>query len=511
MHLKHLSLSIFLLVSCSSWSFTKSKAYKLTVLHTNDHHGRFWPNRDGEAGLAARATLIQQIREEVNKAGGHVLLLDAGDVNTGIPQSDLQNAEPDFRAMGMIGYDAMALGNHEFDKPLATILQQREWANFPFISANIYYADNNQRVFPSHITKEIDDLKISIMGLTTEDTPLKSNPRNTKGLKFVPAVQEAKKLVPLLRQESDMVIAVTHIGHYPEENHGADAPGDVTLARQVNGIDLIVGGHTQKPLFEPDIQNGTIIVQAHEWGKYVGRVDLEFLNGKVNLKNSQLIPINLKNTETKISADPYVENILRPYKERGDSSLLIELGSADNEFIGRREIVRFQETNLGNLVTSAYKNKFKTNIGLTNSGGMRDSIYPGKVTYESVLTVLPFGGEIVVSKMTGKELVSYLETIILNLGPGSGSFPQFSGIEAVLSKSKKKLTSLFIEGEKIINEKEYSITLPEFIANGGDKYPKINFQKTGFVDADVLKEYILVKKDLKSAEYAPTGDVKIED
>lgn len=511
MHLKHLSLSLFLLVSCSSWSYTKNKPYKITILHTNDHHGRFWQNKDGEAGLAARYTLIQQIQDEVNKAGGHVLVLDAGDVNTGVPQSDLQNAEPDFRGMGIIGYDAMALGNHEFDRPLPTILQQREWANFPFISANIYYTDSDQRVFPSHITKELQDLKVSIFGLTTEDTPQKSNPRNTKGLKFVPAVQEAKKLVPLLKKQSDMVIAVTHIGHYENENNSADAPGDVTLARQVNGIDLIVGGHTQKALFKPDVQNGTIIVQAQEWGKYVGRVDLEFIDGKVELKNSQLIPVNLKDAPTKIAADPYVENILRPYKEKGDSSLLIELGNADAEFIGRREVIRFQETNLGNLVSTAYKTKFKTNVGLTNSGGMRDSIYQGKVTYESVLMVLPFGGEVVVAKMNGKELKSYIETVIVNLGPGSGSFPQFTGIEAIVSKGQKKLTSLIVEGERVIDQKEYSIALPEFIANGGDKYPKINFQKTGFVDADILKEFILNIKDLRASDFAPTGDIKIED
>ena len=132
---------ISLVVSCSQIPNHKSdKVVKLTILHTNDHHGRFWSNKDGEYGLAARATLIQQIRDQIKKDGGEVLLLDAGDVNTGIPQSDLLNAEPDFRGMEKLGYDVMALGNHEFDHPLKTILkQQKEWAKFPFISANIYY------------------------------------------------------------------------------------------------------------------------------------------------------------------------------------------------------------------------------------------------------------------------------------------------------------------------------------------------------------------------------------
>ena len=140
---------LVLFVSCAQTQ-KKSQVHKLTILHTNDHHGRFWSNRDGEYGLAARATLIQELKDAVKKEGGEVLLLDAGDVNTGVPQSDLLDAEPDFKGMAAIGYDVMAVGNHEFDKPLKTILkQQKEWAKFPFISANIYDA-KRQRVFPSH-------------------------------------------------------------------------------------------------------------------------------------------------------------------------------------------------------------------------------------------------------------------------------------------------------------------------------------------------------------------------
>ncbi len=404
-----LSLALFLCLSPDLYAYTKDKVYKLTVLHTNDHHGRFWTNRDGEVGLAARATLITQLREEVVRAGGHVLLLDAGDVNTGVPQSDLQDAEPDFRGMGHIGYDAMAIGNHEFDKPLETIFRQRDWAGFPFISANIHYKAKDGRPFPSHITKEFDDLKVTVFGLTTEDTPLKSNPNNSKDVVFVPMLEEAKALVPVLRRDADVLVAVTHIGHYPEEAHGADAPGDVTLARKVDGIDLIVGGHSQKPLFAPDLQNGTVIVQAHEWGKYVGRVDFEFLNGKLTLKKSELIPVNLKDSPVKIQPDAYLEAMLRPFKEKGDSTLLIELGTADAEFVGRREVVRKQETNLGNLLSRAYHEKFNADLAISNSGGIRDSIYPGKVTYETVLMVLPFGGEVGVAEVSGKDLLPYLE------------------------------------------------------------------------------------------------------
>ena len=502
--------TLFFALSQGSWAYTKGKVYKLTILHTNDHHGRFWPNKDGELGLAPRATLIQKLREEIQKNGGHVLLLDAGDVNTGVPQSDLQDAEPDFRGMSLLGYDVMALGNHEFDKPIATILKQREWAGFPFISANIYDKETNQRIFPSHVVKEMDDLKVTIFGLTTEDTPLKSNPNNTKNFKFIPVIDEAKALVPVLRKETDVLIGLTHMGHYPDETNGADAPGDVTLARQVDGIDVIVGGHTQKPLFQPDIQNGSVIVQAYEWGKYVGRVDLEFLDGKVTLKEAKLIPVNLKDSQVKIEADAYIESVLRPYKEKGDASLLIDLGTSDAEFVGTRDIVRSQETNLGNLVTLAYKTKVKADLCVTNSGGLRYSILPGKVTYESVLMVLPFAGEIAISELTGSELKAYLEFVIFNLTPGSGSFPQMSGVEIVANRELKKITSLKINGADINLTKKYLLALPEFIAGGGDKYPKVVYRKTGFVDADVLKEYVLSVKELKGQDFSPRGYIQYE-
>lgn len=508
--------TVLFALSFNLFAYTKGKTYKITILHTNDHHGRFWPNGQGELGLAARATLIKSLREQIAKDGGHVLLLDAGDVNTGIPQSDLLDAEPDFKGMAQLGYDVMAIGNHEFDKTLDTIFQQQKWAGFPFITANIYYEKTGKRPFPSHITKQMDDLKITIFGLTTEDTPLKTNVLHTKGLHFRSAVKEAKKLVPTLRKEADVLIALTHIGHHPNEANGADAPGDVTLARKVDGIDLIVGGHTQKPLFKPDMQNGTIIVQAYEWGKYVGRVDMEFLDGKLTLKDYKLIPVNLKDT-AKIEQDPKMEAFLKPYKEKGDNlisklnksaGLTSDLGVAEVEFIGRRDIVRNQETNLGNLVSRAYKEYFKADLGVMNSGGIRESLNPGKITYESLMIVLPFKGEVVTAELKGNALKKYLEHIVFNLTAGSGSFPQISGVEIVANKEKKAFSKILVNGKPLSKRRTYLIALPEFIAKGGDKYPVLKYKKSGKIDVDVLHSYLSQKKGLNAKDFAPTGYIQ---
>ena len=116
-------LTTFTLASETALAYEQDKTYKITVLHTNDHHGHFWRNEYGEYGLAAQKTLVDGIRKEVAAEGGSVLLLSGGDINTGVPESDLQDAEPDFRGMNLVGYDAMAIGNHEFDNPL-TVLRQ---------------------------------------------------------------------------------------------------------------------------------------------------------------------------------------------------------------------------------------------------------------------------------------------------------------------------------------------------------------------------------------------------
>ena len=290
----------------------KDKSYKLTILHTNDNHGRFWSNRHGEYGMAARKTLIDSIRAEVAADGGQLLLLSGGDINTGVPESDLQDAEPDFKGMSMIGYDAMAIGNHEFDNELAVIRKQESWADFPFLAANIYDETTGKRLFKPYQIFKKGDLRIAVMGLTTDDTKKLGNPEFMSNIAFTKPVDEAKALVPLLQEKADVIIADYPYGGTIKTLHLVSTHrGDVTLARSVAGLDMIIGGHSQDPVCAdaqgqlitkykagmacmPDTQNGTLIMQAHEWGKYVGRADLEFKNGQLNLVSYQLIPVNLK-------------------------------------------------------------------------------------------------------------------------------------------------------------------------------------------------------------------------
>ena len=503
---------------------------KLTVLHTNDHHGRFWPNSDGEYGMAARKTLIDRVRAEVRASGGHVLLLDGGDINTGVPESDLQDAEPDFKGMNLIGYDASAVGNHEFDKPPQVLAKQRSWINFPLLSANIY--KDGQRLFQPYAIFERGGYKIAVMGLTTDDTRIMVLPANIVGIEFRKPAEEAAKLLPELRRQADMVIAATHMGHYTDGKRGVNAPGDVEMARTTRGLDLIVGGHSQNPVCmlqenqrnnvyvpgtpcAPDRQNGTWIVQAHEWGKYVGRADFEVRTGAVQLLRYQLLPVNLKQRAADGSRKTYTEPIaedvglkafLQPFQDNGQAKLGIEVGSADGVFDGDRDRVRTRATNLGTLLARAMMERTAADLAVMNSGGVRDSLPAGRISYRDVLKVQPFGNTVCVVRLTGTELLAYLQATA-RMTPGAGAFPQTAGVRMVISAGQ--LQSAEVGGKPIEPMREYRLAINNFTASGGDGYPKMmdhpGFINTGFVDADVLRDFIGRNSPMKITSFEP-GD-----
>ena len=502
----------------SAFAYTKGETYKITVLHTNDHHGAFWKNGDDEYGMAARATLIKKLRGEIESAGGHVLLLDGGDVNTGTPESEMADAEPDFLGMSQMGYDAMAVGNHEFDKPFDVLLKQRrEWAKFPMLSANIYDRKTKKRFFEASKIFQFKGFKIALFGLTTEQTPMQSIRFPKDKLDLRNPVAEAAKLVPELRKKADVVFAVTHMGHYPNEQHGSRAPGDVTLARKVDGIDLIIGGHTQLPLFNADYENGTYIVQAGEWGKHLGRVDMEFKDGVLQMKNYELIPVNLRASRTKankIAEDASMVGLLKPFRDRALVATAKVVGKAIGKFEGHRSVIRKAETNLGNFVTFLMARATESDVAVTDSGVIRNSLEAGEVRYGDILSVHPmaFALKYATVELTGGELREYLQKVSVLT---DGSYPQFYGVKVRLKGGA--LVDVHIKDKSsgafgpLAAGKRYRLAITDFIASGGDSYPELykhkTYRQTEFTDAEVMRKYFEEHKEVKAADFAPIGNL----
>ncbi|MCS0432222.1 bifunctional UDP-sugar hydrolase/5'-nucleotidase UshA [Vibrio diabolicus] len=507
---------------------TADSCTKFTVLHTNDNHGRFWHNSDGEYGMAARHTLIESIRAEVEAKGGETILLSGGDINTGVPESDMQDAVPDFVGMNLLGYDAMAVGNHEFDNSLDILDMQAELADFPMLAANIYKKDTNERYFDPYKVFTINGLKIAVIGLTTQDTAKLVNPDNVSNIHFEDPQVEIKKVLKEIEENEkvDLVFATTHMGHYQDGNNGSEAPGDVKLARSLEEgqLDAIIGGHSQNPVCmepgtneyadfkpgddcAPDQQKGTWIMQAHEWGKYVGRADFEYYDGKLHLANYALIPVNLldDNDEVigeRIQQDATVKALLLPYQQQGQELLDEKISNTTGKLEGDRNVVRSQQTNLGHLLGEAYRT-YKTvgaDFGVMNSGGVRDSIQDGDITYRDVLTVQPFGNFVTKATMTGQEVKEYLD-VVATKSAGSGAYAQLDNITLDVDCDAGSVTITDINDKGFALDATYTFSVISFSAAGGDNYPIIDVQSTQLTDAYVLREFFVNNPQISADSY----------
>lgn len=516
---------------------TSSTQY-LTVLHTNDNHGRFWHNEKGEYGMAARKTLLDQLRSEAKIKGHAVLLLSGGDINTGIPESDLQHAEPDFKGMSLLGYDAMALGNHEFDNPLSVLAKQQNWANFPLLSANIVEKSSGKNAFDAYKIFEKNGLTIAVIGLTTTDTAKIGNPQYIGHLEFKDPVPVTANLAKEIKAKynPDITIAVTHMGHFIDAKHGINAPGDVTLARSLpaNTLDMVIGGHSQEPVCmasenvnddsfkpglacNPDQQNGTWIMQAHEWGKYVGKAEFKLENGELSLLDYKLMPVNLYVEKTKadgtikevlaneyIKPDPSLKAFLAKYQAIGAKQIEGTIGSVDARLEGDRNKVRYQQTNLARVIIQAQMNVVGADFGLISGGGIRSSIDAGEISYKDILKVHPFKNRITYMDWQGAELWDYLNTVT-SFPADAGAYLQYHKLS--FERKNGKLINVFIDGKPFDKSKTYRMSLNSYNASGGDGYPTINtlkgFVSTDETDAQALKTFISQHSPIKAAEFAP--------
>ena len=526
-----------------------------TILHTNDNHGRFWQNSDGEYGMAARKTLIDTIRAEVEAEGGVALVLSGGDVNTGVPESDLQDAVPDFIGMNAIQYDAMAVGNHEFDNPLDTLEMQRDLATFPMLSANIYNADNS-RYFDAYKTFDINGVSLALIGLTTEGTVKLSNPEYIGDLTFTPVQEETPKVITEIEAAggADIIMAVTHMGHYANGASGSNTPGDVALARSLSEgqLDAIIGGHSQNPVCMepgdntvyadfnpgddcvPDQQNGTYIMQAHEWGKYVGRADFTYDNGVLTLDNYALIPVNLKEEvnvldtngdvvidsdgeettelvfiQDEIEQDPELLVTLQVFQDDAQELLDVKLATVTGKLNGDRADVRSQQTNLGRLLAIAQSESIAADFGIMNSGGVRDSINSNDdtdadITVRDAFTVQPFTNSVVKVTMTGTEVKEYLGTVA-SFTQGAGAYAQITDVNMTVNCTDNSVEITDIDGKGFSETETYTFSVPSFNAAGGDGYPEVS-SEPGEVDVDVLQDYLKAEGSITASSFDASSD-----
>ena len=469
------------------------KTYELVILHTNDHHGAVLPN-GGRGGLAERATFVKSVRA----ANPNVLLVDAGDVNTGTALSNMFAAEADFLAYNLMGYDAGTFGNHEFDGDEAKLNKQIAMAKYPLISSNIKDAGGKFLGGHQYVVKDYDGFRVGLIGITTLRTLDMAGSNNfvRSSLVFIPEIDAARAAVTLLRdrEKVDIVIALAHMGDVKELSAHVTSPD---LAAAVPGINIIVDGHSHSKFEKPEKAGDTYIVSANEWGKFVGNGKLSIVDGKLVRFDWTAVEINNKEKQT-YAPDAEVAALIAPYKEKADASLKEVVGEAADTFVFGNRLTRYQETAIGNMITDANAWYFRTvynqkiDFVFHNGGNIRAELPRGKLTREQILTVLPFENYLYIVSLKGDEIQALFD-FIATIPQGNGAFPQFSKeVRYTLDVPNKKISDLTIGGVPVDPNRTYRFCTNDHILGGGDGYTVLTRAKDPY-NTSLLLSYVVIE------------------
>jgi len=444
------------------------------ILFTNDTHGRIEEGDYAGMGFPKVATLVKEHRSE-----GDVLLLDSGDTFHGQTIVNLNEGEAAVRIMNEMGYDAMTLGNHDFNFGQERIKELEEMANFPLLAANL----DPQLVEPYTI-KEIAGIKVGIFGLATPETTYKTHPKNVEGLTFRDPSTVAAEMVEELSEQTDMIIALAHLGISEGSEYTSRA-----VAENVSGIDVIVDGHSHHALEEGMMVNGTLIAQAGEYDKNLGVIDVSVSEGEVTAQASLIT----KEDAADVEKDQAVLSVIEEVQAANEEITSTVVGKTAVELNGEREFVRSGETNMGNLVADSMRTKTEADVAITNGGGIRASIDEGEVTKGEVITVLPFGNTTVVKKLTGAQLLDTVEHGLSQYPAHEGLFPQVAGMQIIFDGERpagERVISLKVKGEPVDHDAVYEVATNDFMAAGGDGYEVFQGTET-VIEAGGLEELVM--------------------
>jgi 5'-nucleotidase len=468
-------------------ALAQDETFALTLLHTNDTHAAHQSNGNGDGGVARQAAVVDQIRAE----GGNVLLLDAGDRFTGTLFHRVYLGQDQVEIMNLLGYDAMTLGNHEFDNGSEVLLAFLQGVNFPVVSANIDFGSNRplaNEVLP-YVVLETGGQQVGVIGLTTPDTVFSSSP--AAGITFnedLAGVVEGA-VAALTEEGVNKIVLLTHVG----------IEVDAGLLPQLNGVDIVLGGHSHTLLsntygaaageypIEAETEAGEPILyaQAGSNNLYLGRLDVEF-DAAGLLADSGGDTILLSRY---ITPDAEMQALVDELAVAIDVLRETELAGAvaTDLLTGDRAVCRVEECDLGNFITDAMIAETGAQIAIMNGGGIRANIDAGPVTVGDVLTVLPFGNLVSTFELTGANVIAALENgvsrITVDNGQvvrdgASGRFPQVAGIRFSFDpnlEAGSRIVSVDVRGEDgtfspIDPTATYSVASNDFLRRGGDEY-----------------------------------------
>lgn len=394
----------------------------LTVIATTDLHGNILPvdyytNKEDARGLARVATIVRGIRKE----NPNTVLVDSGDTIQGTPLAFFHNRknntppDPMMLTMSALKYDALAVGNHEYNFGLKVLNKAKGEAAFPWLSGNTYKRGTDETYYRPYIVKEIGGVRVGILGLTTPGVPNWDNPENFAGLEFREPLPEARKWVNELKtkERADVVIIAMHMGLEEDLRTGERSPGQVpfenqamTIARNVPGIDVITMGHTHREI-PSAIINGVLLTQANAYGRHVARVDLYLEQDAQNrwriaARTARTIPVT-----DRVETDAEIARLAAPYDKETQAWLSRVIGNSTAELTA--EGARFTDNALLDLIHRVQLDAGRADVSMAASFNDRARVAAGDVTVRDIAGLYVYENTLVVLEVTGQQLKDALE------------------------------------------------------------------------------------------------------
>ncbi len=508
--------------------------YELNILHINDLHSRIEPinkydstcsaEEEGKnecfGGIARMKTAIDTRRKALSDAGANVLVLDAGDQFQGSLFYTTYKSQAVADFMNGIGFDAMAVGNHEFDNGPEELAKFLDRAKFPIISGNTVAGADTPIAnrIPGYVIKDIGGQKVAVVSVLATDTDETSSPG--KSVFFEDEITYLKGVIPTIKAEGvNKIVLLSHVGYRRDQE----------IARAVDGIDVIVGGHSHTLLSNTDekaigpyptfVRNpagvDVPIVQAYAYSKYLGDLKVVF-DDAGNVKSTSGAPILLDAAFTPDAGfAAKVKELAGPIEEMKTKIVAETAAPID----GTRESCRAGECEMGNLVADALLDRTKgqgVTAAITNGGGLRASIDAGPVSMGEIITVLPFQNTVSTFGLKGSDIVAALENGLSEIEDGAGRFPQVAGMKFTFDTSKpagSRVVSVQMrEGDAFVPldpAKVYTLASNNYMRAGGDGYKIFATAATNAYDFGPTLDEVLADYLAAHRPYKPYTDGRI--
>lgn len=458
----------------------------ITVFATSDIHGHLEPYKASGmereiGGLSKMSKIIKDFR---NKQP-NTLLVDGGDAPYNTNIANLFEGASTIEVMNEMEYDAMVLGNHDFDFPFDVMKRNAGNAKFPFLSANTYFEEQYPDFLSPSIVTEVDGVKIGIVGVTDDMSHVYTHPNNVKGITFKEQFEATQNAIDDIKDETDIIITLAHI-------HG----NNPVLPTKVKGMDIEIGGGQDVVGFPQNIE-GTWLISPGKHAEVLNQIN-------INVLNNEMIGLNFAHiflTEN-LESDPVVEDIIGKYRSQLDEKMKAVVGESSVALDGERGTVRMKESNLANLIADSLLDIADADIALQNGGGVRASIDEGPITMNEVYSVLPFDNTVVVVEATGETIWKTLEHGVSWYPGAAGGFLQVAGVTYTFDASKEvgsRVTEVLVDGKPIDMDKIYKVVANDFLTGGGDNFTMLKDEATEILRTklylrDVFVEYLMKVK-----------------